>query len=45
MGRRIKTELPQLTQTLMPKWTDIRNFRSQDEKYKSSQKMNYDRRH
>ena len=45
MGRRIRTELPQLTQTLMPKWSHIKNFRSQDEKFKSSQKMNYDRRH
>ena len=25
MGRRIRTELPQMTQTLMPKWTRIRN--------------------
>ena len=39
MGRKIRTELTQLTQTLIPKCTHIRNFRSQDQKYKNSQNI------
>ena len=45
MGRRIRTDVPQLKDNLIPKWEYVCYFRSLDEKYKQIQKENYDRRH
>ena len=45
MGRRIRTDIPQVKDNLIPKWEHIQNFRQLDENYKQSQKDNYDRYH
>ena len=45
MGRKIRTDVPQSKDNLIPKWSHIKNFRSLDKGYKESQKKNYDRRH
>jgi len=45
MGRRIRTELPQIARNLVPRWSHTRNFRALDEQYKRLQKDQYDRRH
>ena len=45
MGRRIRTDIPQVKENFIPKWEHIQNFRQLDAKYKKSQKENYDRRH
>ena len=45
MGRRIRTDIPQVTGSFIPKWSHIKNFRILDEKYKKSQKEYYDKRH
>ena len=45
MGRQIRTNLPQVTQHLIPKWSFLKTFRQLDKKHKSKQKRNYDRSH
>ena len=45
MGRRIRTDHPQTTASLMPQWSHVKNFRTLDEQYKRSQKRHYDLRH
>ena len=45
MGRRIRTDIPQVMESFVPKWSHIANFRSLDEKYKRLQKQHYDQRH
>ena len=45
MGRRIRTDIPQVKESFVPKWSHIANFRSLDEKYKRLQKEHYDQRH
>ena len=45
MGRRIRTDVPQVSSHFIPKWSHIKNFRILDEKYKRSQKQYYDKRH
>jgi len=45
MGRRIRTDLPQITQKLIPRWSHTRHFRALDEQYKRLQKDQYDKRH
>ena len=45
MGRRIRTDIPQVKDNFIPKWEHIQNFKELDEKYKQSQKDNYDTRH
>ena len=45
MGRRIRTDIPQVKDNFIPKWEHIQNFKELDGKYKQSQKDNYDRRH
>ena len=45
MGRRIRTDVPQLKDNLIPKREYVCYFRSLDEKYKQMQKENYYRRH
>lgn len=44
-GRRIRTNIPQVKDNLIPKWEYIQDFKDLDEKYKQSQKDNYDRHH
>ena len=44
MGIKIRTDVPQLKDNLIPK-QHIHNFRTLDEKYMQIQKENYDRRH
>ena len=43
MGRRIRTDIPQVKDNLIPKWEHIQKFKELDEKYKQSQKDNNDR--
>ena len=45
MGRRIRTDVPQLKKLLVPNWPHVKDFRSLDEKFKAEQKHNYDVRH
>ena len=45
MGRKIRSGLPQLTQTFVPKWPYLQQFRKQNQKFKEQQKRNYNRRH
>ena len=45
MGKRIRTGIPQVKDNFILKWEHIQNFKELDEKYKQSQKDNYDRRH
>ena len=45
MGRKIRTDIPQVKGNLIPKWGHIQNFRKLDAKYKQIQKENCDRRH
>lgn len=45
MGRRLRTDVPQLKKQLVPCWPHVMNFRSLDQKFKASQKRNYDDRH
>ena len=42
MRRKIRTDVPQSKDNLIPKWSHIKNFRSLDKGYKESQKKNYD---
>ena len=42
MGRRIRTDIPQVKDNLIPKWEHSQNFRQLDEK---TRKDNYDRHH
>ena len=45
MGRKIRTDVPQVKDNFIPEWKHLQNFRILDEKYKQTQKENYDRRH
>ena len=45
MGRRIRTDIPQVKESYVPEWPHITNFRRLDERYKQSQKEHYDKRH
>ena len=45
MGRKIRTDVPQLKSNFIPKWEHIQNFRKLDTEYRQIQKENYDRRH
>lgn len=45
MGRHLHTDVPQLKKQLVPCWPHVMNFRSLDQKFKASQKRNYDDRH
>ena len=45
MGRKIRTTLPVLPQTLDPSWPDLANVRENDSKQKEQYKYYYDRRH
>ena len=45
MGRRIRTDVPQVKKLLIPNWSHVKDFKSLDEKFKAEQKHNYDVRH
>ena len=45
MGRKIRTDVPQVKENFVPKWPHIVNFKSLDEDYKRIQKSYYDKRH
>ena len=45
MGRQLRTNLPQISEQLKPKWTHLHGFREQDQEFKSHQKANFDKRH
>jgi len=45
MGRKIRTDVPQQKDKLITNWEHIQNFRTLDEKYKQTQKENYNRYH
>ena len=47
MGRRLRTQLPVLPQTLMPRvqTQDLENVKKREDRYRTNQTANYDRRH
>ena len=45
MGRKIRTDVPQVNNSFVPNWRHLENFRTLDKKYKPAQKTNYDQRH
>ena len=45
MGRRIKTDIPQITSQLTPQWHFLPDFQQKDKEFKNTQKRNYDCRH
>ena len=45
MGRKIRSTLPQMTDSLVPQWPYLEEFRHANELFKDEQKANYDRRH
>ena len=45
MGRRIRTDVPQIPKLFIPNWPHIKHFRELDKKYKAEQKCSYDNRH
>ena len=45
MGRRVRTDVPQIKKYLTPDWPHLKDFREKDKKYKLQQKQYYDQRH
>ena len=45
MGRRLRTQVPQLPKQFIPNWPHLESFKVQQERYKSKQKEYYDVRH
>ena len=45
MGRRVRTDVPQVKEQFVPNWTHTMEFRKLNEKLKESQKRDYDKRH
>ena len=45
MGRRIRTDVPQISKHFVPEWPYLQSFADKDKEFKSQQKSNYDRRH
>ena len=45
MGRPLRTTVPQISESLVPKWEYLKGFRNCDYSFKQSQKENYDRTH
>lgn len=45
MGRLIRTNLPQISEHLVPKWDFLDTFRGKHQRYKDKQKCNYDLSH
>ena len=45
MGRKIRTDLPQPQQNLLPEWPHLEDYTEKHKKFKADQKRQYDRRH
>ena len=45
MGRNIRSNIPQVQETLIPQWPYLTEFRHTNDLFKSQQKVNYDKRH
>ena len=45
MGRRLRTDVPQVSNLLIPDWPHLQGFEEKDRKYKQQQKEQYDNRH
>ena len=45
MGRRIRTDVPQIKKYLTPDWPHLKDFPEKDKQYKLQQKKYYDQRH
>ena len=45
MGRKIRTDVPQLQKMFVPEWTYLKHFKELDKQQKEKQKRNLDRRH
>ena len=45
MGRKVRTTVPQTNHHLIPKWSYLEKFRADNQKFKQSQKTNFDKRH
>ena len=45
MGRNLRSTLTQISSTLIPQWPYLKEFKHQNNLFKSRQKTNYDRRH
>ena len=45
MGRRLRTDVPQVSNLLIPDWPHLQGFEEKDRKYKQQQKEQYDSRH
>ena len=45
MGRQIRSNVPQVTETLTPQWPFLDKFRRCNDEFKQKQKVNYDARH
>ena len=45
MGRRLKTDIPQTKELLVPIWPHLNDFAEKDRQYKERQKKDFDRRH
>ena len=45
MGRRLRTDVPQVKGQYIPNWPHVTDFKTLEQKSKASQKRGYDRRH
>ena len=45
MGRHLRTDVPQVSNLLIPDWPHYLGFQEKDAEYKKQQKEQYDRRH
>ena len=45
MGRKVRTNLPQAKEALIPNWPHLSGLKERDEEFKHKQKEHYDRRH
>ena len=45
MGRRLRTDIPQVKQNLIPCWPHTKEFKEQDKEFKLKQTQNFDDRH
>ena len=45
MGRRLRTDVPQVANQLVPNWPHLQGFAEKDKHFKEQQKEHYDRRH
>ena len=45
MGRKLRSNIPQTTDSLVPQWSYLQEFRAQNKEFKKRQKTDYDRCH